>query len=819
VSSFIDCDHEMAKLFFSKTSRKTWDWLAAFLLIILLQIAAARLVTTLWTPDLNLVMVVTFFGTILGLMLGRSIFKRIWVFLLALTYGTILVTWQLGLTIGPEIRWHDRLVDLWGRLNLVIQELLNHKAITDNLLFLCLMAVLFYALSIYSGVVLVRETNPWKVIIPGGVAAFVINSFDALLTVRSLYLAVYLLVALFMISRLAYLKNTVKWSDTHTHTSPDIGFELSRVALVVSLVVVLFAWNLPVVAGSIKPVASLWQATSRPWLSLKDHFSFMFASLRSSASTVQNYYSDTLSLGLGSQLGDSVVMEVVAPTSPPSGTRYYWEARAYDTYNNYIWSSSLQDYENLSGGSKDLNQPGVDLRPKVTFIFSPYQTITNIFSVPEILWTSLPTRAYMENNTDGTVNLSALISKSNVRPGEQYTVRSAMDAVTIKQLKEAGTDYPLWVLSEDLQLPDDITPRTKELAVSITQGLTTTYDIANAVTQYLRTNIQYDQAIDAPPARQERIDWFLFDYQKGFCNYYASAEVVLLRSVGIPARLAVGFAQGERQPGTEKALPAGSSVYAGEPQTTSSVYLVRQKDAHAWPEVYFPNIGWVIFEPTVSQSTLSRPSGEPIASDLSLADRLRSNPVDHQELGSERQLPTDDGSTSTAPKSFWTTGNIILFIFAQFALGAILIIAWQLMRGFRFYTLIERISISVPETIERLLIKLGIPPPVFLTSWIYYMKLPPTSRSYMEINHALERIGKMPNVNDTPAERAAALATALPSAAGPVQWLLAEYQTSIYSRHGASAEIARKAAAEIRSLSRRESLRQFLARIRLSGSR
>ena len=153
----------------------------------------------------------------------------------------------------------------------------------------------------------------------------------------------------------------------------------------------------------------------------------------------------------------------------------------------------------------------------------------------------------MNINHDGTVNLSALMSNNFIRPGEQYTVRSAIDAVTVKQLKDAGTDYPPWVTDEYLQLPNNITPRTKDLAKSIAAGLNNPYDIANAVTQYLRANIQYDLSINQPPANQERIDWFLFDYKKGFCNYYASAEVVLLRSLGIPARMAVGFAQGQRE--------------------------------------------------------------------------------------------------------------------------------------------------------------------------------------------------------------------------------------------------------------------------------
>jgi len=76
--------------------------------------------------------------------------------------------------------------------------------------------------------------------------------------------------------------------------------------------------------------------------------------------------------------------------------------------------------------------------------------------------------------------------------------------------------------------------------------------------------------------------------KQGFCNYYATAEVILLRSVGIPARLAVGYAQGDN---------------VDDPL----LYTVRQRDAHAWPEVYFPGVGWVEFEPTASQPTLVRP--------------------------------------------------------------------------------------------------------------------------------------------------------------------------------------------------------------------
>ncbi len=808
----------MNRLFFNKTFQRNWDWVSVVLLILIMEIAAARLVATLWTLDLNLVLLVTFLGTVLGLTLGTSSFRRLWVIFFAVAYGAILIAWQLGLTLEADMRWRDRLINLWGRLDIVIQELLTKKPVTDNLLFLLSMATLFWALAVYAGFVLVREANPWKVVIPAGIAAFVINSFDSLLLVRSLYLAVYLLFALFLVARLVYIKNTAKWNERHTHTPPDIGFELSRVALALSIILVFFAWNIPVIADTFRPIANLWQTTSKPWFSLKDRLSFVFASLEASATSVQNFYGSTLPLGLGSPLSDQVVMEVQAPTNPPGGARYYWEARTYDTYDNFMWTSTIQTPHNLTPNSKDLNQPGADVRTVVPFTFLPHQPISNIYTASEPLWTSIPTQAYMNITPDGMVNLSALMSTKFIRPGERYTVRSALDSVTAKQLRDAGVDYPAWVTDEYLQLPDNITLRTKDLAKNIATGINNPYDIADAVTQYLRANVQYDLSISQPPAKQERIDWFLFDYKKGFCNYYATAEVILLRSLGIPARMSVGFVQGQREDNTTAQVPAAASQEINQTQLgDSSTFVVRQNNAHAWPEVYFPGIGWVIFEPTAAQSALSRPSGEDAASfGLIESGRGRVNPITREELGSGPQLP-GGASNSGGPKSFWTTTNIILFVFVQIIIGATIILAWQFFRGFRVYPFLERISIQVPETLERGLRKFGITPPSFLISWIYYMKLPSTSRSYMEINHALDRLGKKPEIYDTPTERTNLLISALPAVAAPAGELLTEYQKSVYSSERANAEIAKIYAAEIRKISWRESVRKFLRRFRIPG--
>ena len=790
----------------NKANTRWGDWLSAILLIIIMQIAAARLVATLWTKDLTLVQVITFIGTILGLALGKSIFKRFWVVFLAACYGIILIPWQLGLMLDVETTWLDRLGILGVRLGVVLQELLAQKPVTDNILFLLLMAMLFWFLTIYAGVVLLREANPWKVMIPGGITIFVIHSFDPLLVSRSWYLAFYLFFALLLVARLVFIKNIVIWKERHTHTPPDIGFDFSRVALVLSMILVFFAWNVPVVAETFKPAVEIWQTASKPWLKTKDRFSFMFASLRASVGLVQNFYGNALPLGLGSPLSDRVVMEVQAPTIPTNLDRFYWEARIYDTYESNQWLSTIQSRRDLTADSVDLNQPGADVRPVVTFTFFPHDPISNIYTVPEPLWVSLPVQAYMTTNPDGTVDFSMLMSKDFIHPGDQYVVRSAVDAQTVRELKAASTSYPQWVLDEYLQLPTNITPRTGELAENIASGLNNPYDIANAITDYLRNNIEYSQSISQPPPNQERIDWFLFDYKKGFCNYYASSEVILLRSLGIPARMAVGFAQGEREVPPIPQLPPGAGRdIIREQISETSTYVVRYKDAHAWPEVFFPGIGWVIFEPTVSQAPLFRPSGETTTDpNESQTGQGQDNPQNLQGLNDrDRQNPGDNGPLQNSGQStnFWSLGNIVKLIVLFFALVLLVIVIWQVRRGFKVKPLLERISIEVPERLEKGLRRLGIRPPDFLVNWVFSMRLPGLSRSYLEINHALKRIGRKPAIQDTPKERTASLISAIPAASIPANRLLAEYQTSAYSPHSANAEIAQKAGKEIRNLS------------------
>jgi hypothetical protein len=150
----------------------------------------------------------------------------------------------------------------------------------------------------------------------------VVHSFDPYLARRSWYLAFYLFFGLLLLARVVYIKNRRKWIEKRTHIPPDVGFDLNRFAIMAAMVVILFAWNAPVLADAMGPAARAWQTASKPWFSLKDRFSYAFASLRASVGFIREYYGDTLALGRGNPLGDHVVMEIEGPRLTTSGSRF-----------------------------------------------------------------------------------------------------------------------------------------------------------------------------------------------------------------------------------------------------------------------------------------------------------------------------------------------------------------------------------------------------------------------------------------------------------------------------------------------------------------
>ncbi|WBL35238.1 transglutaminase-like domain-containing protein [Tepidiforma flava] len=204
-------------------------------------------------------------------------------------------------------------------------------------------------------------------------------------------------------------------------------------------------------------------------------------------------------------------------------------------------------------------------------------------------------------------------------PDDTYNSFGSVSTATAAQLDAAGTTYPDWVLERYLQLPGSLpqSVRDETRRIIAESGARTPYTAGEGQLEaYLRTFPYWDLArVPAPPPGRDAVEFLLFDLKRGYFDYQSSAMCVMLRTAGIPCRVAVGYV-----------LTPGS----GE----ETLYTVRKSDAYSWVEVFFSllRLGRIqshlrpaakaaraasaspSFPPTPSSSPRSKSSSAPITS-------------------------------------------------------------------------------------------------------------------------------------------------------------------------------------------------------------
>ncbi|MBI4303665.1 MAG: transglutaminase domain-containing protein [Chloroflexi bacterium] len=238
------------------------------------------------------------------------------------------------------------------------------------------------------------------------------------------------------------------------------------------------------------------------------------------------------------------------------------------------------------------------------------------------LW-SQPSTIQLTRIKAGAADIVAVTTPNALRPGKSYTVTASISTATATDLAKAGDKYPNWVTDYYLQLPANFSEGMRQLAEAVTRGANTPWEKAEAIKRYL-AQFRYTLEPKSPPSGVDGVEYFLFVQKTGNCMYFGSATVVMLRSVGVPARLAVGYLPGERNPAT------GS-------------YTLTAKYHHAWSEIYFPGYGWIVFETTpFSESGFEAP-------DLTLGGR-GSNPY-YDEEEDEYLLNEDYNGIPSTPST------------------------------------------------------------------------------------------------------------------------------------------------------------------------
>jgi hypothetical protein len=262
----------------------------------------------------------------------------------------------------------------------------------------------------------------------------------------------------------------------------------------------------------------------------------------------------------------------------------------------------------------------------------------------------------------------------------------------------------------------------------------------------------------------------LFDIQAGFCNYYATAEVLMLRSLGIPARMVVGYAEG---------------TWVVEENN----YQISGKDYHAWPEVYFPTVGWVPFEPTAGQPSLSYPNANAAGGSAGPLQGIPTPFIPPTPIDAADSALVDEEAQREANRRFVNTLVGTTSGVAAFGLLIFAVYRW------RKYSLK---GMPIPTWFERALTDRGMRAPRWLVNWSIRVRRTPMESLFARVPEMLRVWGQDPALDSTPAEQVRRLTEIVPEVSTYATVLLREYQLATYSNHPANLPFARSAATDLR---------------------
>jgi transglutaminase-like putative cysteine protease len=405
-----------------------------------------------------------------------------------------------------------------------------------------------------------------------------------------------LLSAVPLLGLIGFDANLRRWHREHIDYSEDISIDLSFV--LVGLTVTLTTAALLAPSLSVRQIARSVQALLEGPAEGTDRIAESFGISQGGglSAPLDAWQESSLPrfhlIGSGPELEQQLVMVVKTSPSPPSlPQRLYWRSLTFDSYTGSGWTNGPTEritYQSgeLAGDVPPLPNQIIHQEVRATdktagLLYSAGTPMTADHDF-RVAWRALPaSEPFPQGDLFG----------ASIKSGS-YRAVSWIPTPTEAQLQTAGEDYPSWIRGRYLTLPPALPSGVVSLTHQLTEGTTTPYERAIAIESYLRT-FTYTLDLPAPPAGRDMVEYFLFDLKEGYCDYYATAMVVMARTAGLPARLVVGYASGTYD-------------------LTSDRSFVTEADAHSWAEVFFPGYGWIEFEPTAGRSPLARLEDAPL---------------------------------------------------------------------------------------------------------------------------------------------------------------------------------------------------------------
>jgi transglutaminase-like putative cysteine protease len=481
------------------------------------------------------------------------------------------------------------LIGTWG------SRIANGNAEADPAFYLYLICLLMWVTGGWLSWCVLRWRKPMLGLVPGA-AAFATNLLNSPFDQNGYTLAI-LVLTLALLLWTNYTSSIANATRARVKLTGDARWDFWESGLVAMAALIVLAIMLPPLS-TVDRTVSMESGVFSSWAQLQQRLGNPTA-VGSGLGAGTTGFSTEVNLTSGLKKTRDVVFTYTY--TPNSGPIYFRGVNLIETQDGqwrYAGANMLQ-----APITKDTIPPYTEdyldlaLTPFTIKMVSPPANNSDILFYPGTLYRadrdsiaseSIPPLSLPTQTPD--LSLETIDRLSSVKPSTSagtYNVTVEYSTATEAELRQAGTNYPDWLSSYSSlpasgYRPYDTLARIKQLALSVTKaaGAVNPYDEAKAIETYLRSPIfTYTLTPPVTPVGADPIDFFLFHSKQGYCEFFATAMGDMLRSLGIPTRLVNGFG-----PGTY------DSAY--------SAFVVRGEDAHTWVESYFPDYGWITFEPT-----------------------------------------------------------------------------------------------------------------------------------------------------------------------------------------------------------------------------
>jgi len=563
------------------------EWLTFALTAITFLSVTASVQSAHWVDGMPSLSLIGFLALLTGFALARVRVHEAFLHLAALAIGVPVVVLGALSFMGETSLWAG-LHHFWYRFGDWIDVVRTGGITTDNMPFVTMVLALTWIGAYLSAWAIFRWRNAWIALVPGGIG--LLTNISYLPGQFSTTFVVFLFGAILLVMRVHLLNRMGEWRRHGLDFPEFISLRFLNATLWIAIGLLILAWWVPL-AKAAPAIAHAWDDLTSPFSNASADWSRLFSSIDSKRDVPLHNFGATLPLQGHVQLSDRVVAEVDFGDQSNEGRNLV--AARYDEYTPDGWKRG-----DRVPGSIGPNGVAVgDGQPTTKSAYAAQHDIAVnvVVDTPNgvLLTIGQPVQASIDGRVDAVpgapaADVSAIRPRQSLKRGDQYTVIGTISEASEDQLRHDNQNYPDYIRQRYLQLPASLPQRVRDLALQVTANQPDAYDKARAIEDMLR---QYPQSYDIPivPPGRDAVDLFLFDTKKGYSDYQASAMVVLLRAAGVPARLATGYAVNEYNLDLHK-------------------YIVREKDAESWPEVYFPTYGWVEFSPFGGAPLVSRPS-------------------------------------------------------------------------------------------------------------------------------------------------------------------------------------------------------------------